>query len=426
VSELPNDQTLQLVRSRVQSVLGRSPSFRSLPPDQRRALAHDMVKVARYMVDAGGETAGVPMRAVMATGLADRAQQTANTPDGETAGQKFGKGGAVAAQQGSAAFTDTIRRVNFPRFVAGLVDGVFNAIVRSSIQQMEAYGTLVSNIAKSVDEYMRDNISENQARDFLAAKYPQHLAVDTKARGGPKLMPAKPKPRLAGAGGRGGRAMALADAGPQSQLPDFMKDLGLPAPVTHLDAKTAEDTLVPAARRRMAMDRQQLLATMVLMGINRLIVTDGKISASCMFTLDTTDSVGDTTSRASSFDEHTEENKSGWSFLWWSSPEQKKSADFHVSTNQDTDSSAEVNMHAQLGGNVEINFRSETFPLDRMADILQIKEIEDKAPAAAVPVTQRPGMQLPPPPALPPMPGFPGAQPAPAPARQPAATPETP
>jgi isochorismate hydrolase len=37
--------------------------------------------------------------------------------------------------------------------------------------------------------------------------------------------------------------------------------------------------LVVAARRRMAIDRQQLLATMVMMGINRVVVTDGKISA---------------------------------------------------------------------------------------------------------------------------------------------------
>ena len=36
---------------------------------------------------------------------------------------------------------------------------------------------------------------------------------------------------------------------------------------------TTENELVPAAR-----ERQQLLATTILMGINRIIVTDGKIN----------------------------------------------------------------------------------------------------------------------------------------------------
>ena len=37
--------------------------------------------------------------------------------------------------------------------------------------------------------------------------------------------------------------------------------------------------LVAAARRRMAFQRQQVLMTRVLMGINRIVVTDGKIRA---------------------------------------------------------------------------------------------------------------------------------------------------
>jgi len=36
---------------------------------------------------------------------------------------------------------------------------------------------------------------------------------------------------------------------------------------------------VAAAKRRIAIDRRQLLATMVMMGINRVVVTDGKIVA---------------------------------------------------------------------------------------------------------------------------------------------------
>jgi hypothetical protein len=416
------DPTLDLVRERVRGVLTRSPAYRALDSPQRRALAQDMVKVARFIVDAGGETAGVPIKALVATGL-DRATDVQNVPDARTAGQKFSQqGGAQAAQSGAQALTSTIQRVNFPRFVAGLVDGVFNAIVTSSIKQMEAYGTLVANVAKSVDEYMRDNITENQARDYLAGKYPQHLAVDTKAKGGPKLVPVKGK-RGRDGGRRPGGAISQSLAVGQPEMPDFMKDLGLSMPIQQLTPKAAEETLVPAARRRMAMDRQQLLATMVLMGINRLIVTDGKISASCLFTLDTTDTVTEDTTRDASFDEHSEYQKKGWGFWFFPRSSESGTADFSVSTTQTTSSTADVQMHSQLTGNVDLNFRSETFPLERMADLIQIREIEQKAPqaAAAPPAAPRPGMQLPPPPPLPPLPGFPGQAPAAPPATPPVA-----
>lgn len=415
------DPTLDLVRARVRSLLLSSPAYQKLDPETQRQVAQDTVKAARYMIDANGETAGVPYKALVATGL-DRVSDVRGTADPRTAGQKFQQaGGAQAAQSGAGAYTSMIQKVNFPRFVAGLVDGVFNAIVSSSIRQMEAYSTLVSNVAKSVDEYMKDNISENQARDYLADKYPQHLKVDTKAQGGPKLVPVKQQGGAHGRPPRGGpRAQALAGAA-QPEMPDFMKDLGLPAPVRKIDQKTAEEELLPAARKRMAMDRQQLLATMVLMGINRLIVTDGKISASCLFTLDTTDTVTEDTTNAASFDEHTETERKGWGFWFFPSSKKTSTTDFSVSTTQDTSSTADVQMHAQLAGNVDINFRSETFPLEKVADSLLVTEIQQKAPANATPApAPQPGFQLPPPPALPSLPGMPGQQqPAPTPAPAP-------
>jgi hypothetical protein len=392
VSPEASDHTMPLVRESVRKVLTRSESFRALPPDERRRLAHDMVKVARYIVDADGATAGVPVHAQIATGLAD-----------QTAGdQMTGK----PATQGGKNFTDVIRRVDFPKFVGGLIEGVFNAIVTSSIRQMEAYSTMVANIAKSADQYMKDNVSENQARDFLADKYSGHLTVDATAKGGPKLVPRKQAP---GGGAKGpvrpGTSQSLAAAPFGIEMPDFQKDLGLPAPVKQLDAKTVEETLVPAARQRIAMDRQQLLATMVLMGINRLIVTDGKISASCLFQLDTSESVTEDKTFASDYDSHRDGVRVTRDDSFYSVT--NRASNFKVSTTNDSNSEAEASLHAELTGNVDINFRSETFPLERMADILQIQQIEQKAPGAVAPVAAPPPMNLPPPPPLPNLPGNP-------------------
>jgi hypothetical protein len=432
------EPALPAVRQAVKRLLTRSEAFRALPRAQQQQLANDTVKVARYIVDGGGETAGVPMSAIVSTGLADpdRARQALDVgKPGQTASEQMKQSGAAAAASGGAAMTDIVNKVNFPAFVSGLVEGTFNAIVNASIRQMEAYSNLVANIAKSVDEYMRDNITPNQARDYLADRYPQHLKVDT-ARGDPKLVPVMQAGAARGqrgglgadrgglgadrgAGARGGLrplSQGLA-AGAPSALPDFMKDLGLPEPITRLDPRTAEDTLVPAARRRMAMDRQQLLATMVLMGINRLVVTDGKISASCLFELDTTDAITRYAETASNFDETVQKRETkGW-HLWFIPAEvQRTTSQFNVSTVNSSDSESRVDLHAQLKGNVDINFRTESVSLDRIADIIQMREIEEKAPATAAPVPERPPFALPPPPALPALPGMPGAQqPAPAP-----------
>jgi hypothetical protein len=205
---------------------------------------------------------------------------------------------------------------------------------------------------------MKDNVSENQARDYLANRYPDHLEVDT---GGDKPV-LKPK-----------------QGADDSSLPDFVKDLGLSQPLQSVDEESTEQVLVPAARQRIAMDRQQLLATMVLMGINRLIVTDGVIEASCTFSLDTTDRVARHYDHASAYDRQTDYSEKGGG---WFSPdyEYKSTAHFNVTTHQSEDSEDKVKLHAQLGGKVKVNFRSDVFPLEKMADVLQVNQIQQKAP----------------------------------------------
>jgi hypothetical protein len=365
-TEVAQTPTAHLVNKRIEDLLSRSEAYWGLPEEQRQTLVRDMVKVANYIV--GGPTGDNVPRSALLTGAPGMVRAFASPqpsdPAGQTAGQRFAQPGAVAAQQGSAAFTGMVQAVNFPAFVAGLIDGVFNAIVTASLKQMDAYQKLVANVAKTVDEYMKDNITENAARDYLANRYPDHLQVDTS---GDKPV-LKPK-----------------DGADDSNLPDFQKDLSLKEQVSSLDEDTTESILVPAARMRMAMDRQQLLATMVLMGINRLVVTDGSIEATCTFSLDTRDSVKRHYDLATQYDRQTEYSESGGG---WFSPDYSYdgTAKFSVTTHQSEDSAAQVDLHAKLGGKVKVNFKSETFPLDKVADIIQPKP----PPAAATAPTSAP------------------------------------
>lgn len=345
-------ETLAQVRSAVKEILTRSPAYMAMPQEARRSVANDMVRVGAYLVD--GERGKAGPRAAT---LADP------PPLDTTAGADFGTGGAaVAARGGTQALQEEVNQINFPKFVSDLIHGTFDAIVTASIKQMDAYADLLKNVTKSVGQYAQDNISSNNARDYLAQQYPDHLAVDTSGDA-PKL-----KPKDSGDSGGG-------DAAP---MPDFMKDLGLPQPLDNLDEDTVEQTLVPAARERMAMDRQHLLATMVLMGINRLVVTDGDIEAKVLFQLDTKDKVDKKAKQATNFDDTYKYSRqdSGW---FSPTVNEDYTSNFSVATTKSTSSTAEVDLHTKLSGQVSVHFKSETFPLDKMADIIGVDNIGGQA-----------------------------------------------
>jgi hypothetical protein len=352
--------TVPLVRERVRSLLLASPAYARLSDDERKDIAKAMVNVGQYLVDAGGQTRDLPLA------LSRESAQTLadEQPRPDTAGQDFAdQGGANAAAAGVDALGDAIDNVDFPGFVAGLIDGVFNAIVTSSIKQMEAFAELVNNVSKSVDSFMKDNVSEDQARDYLVDRYPEHLELNT-AGDSATVAP---------------RSDADTDA-----LPDFFNDLGMSMPPDSFDEDTIEQQVVPAARKKLAMDRQQVLLSMVLMGINRLIVTDGSIKASVVFQLDTRDKVSKRRTLATdyNYNENTSYSRRrwGWIFSPSSTYTQNTSTNLKVSTVNNDDSDAKVDLKTKLTGDVNVRFRSETFPLERMTEVLGVT-----APTAPTP-----------------------------------------
>ncbi|MEZ5426050.1 MAG: hypothetical protein R2747_07290 [Pyrinomonadaceae bacterium] len=339
---------LPLVRSEIKQLLTQSEAFNRLPSDQKKELAGNMVKVAHYIVG-GRDGDNVPEAAILAD---DKPK-----PPSDTTIDNFQ---ADAAEQGTEQFTNLVKNVNFPEFVGNLVKGVFQAIVDSSIQQMDAYAELVKNVAKSVDQYMKDNVSENQARDYLVDRYPEHLELDLNGE----------KPQVKTKNGYD-----------ENNMPDFFAELGLKMPMDSFDDDSVEQQLVPAARQRLAMDRQQLLATMVLMGINRLVVTNGSIKAKVLFKLNTTDLTKRSyhQTATSHFESKTKTRPSWWK-RWFGgyTSQTDSSRTLDVETIQDSDDEKKVEMAAQLSGDVNINFKSETFPLDRMTNILGVEDLQQR------------------------------------------------
>jgi hypothetical protein len=343
----PHRETVQLVRGVVRAMLLDSPAFLALGADERLALARNLVHVGSYLAElVRDDWYQSQERLGQRPVLVERAQ---------TAGEDFRP--AAASQVGTVT-TETLRAVAFPVFVADLIKGTFNAIQDSSQKQMESYMQLLANVGKTVDEFMRDNVSDDSARSWLVDKYPKHLQI------------------------KDGKA-APSDHAQEGDGPDFTADLDLSESVDTTDETAIEDTLVPAARRKLAQTRLKMLSTLVLMGINRIVVTGGKIRATMGFHINTRD-----TAHAESASQLDTRVGASGSFGYgpWSASASVSVA--YVSSTR-ADSNAELNTQTDLTGEVEIHFQSDYFPIERFADAAGIDKIRGNTPvpAANVPTT---------------------------------------
>lgn len=232
--------------------------------------------------------------------------------------------------------------LDFPKFVASLIHGTFDAMVDSAIRQMEAYADLVAAVAKPLEQFTDENVSANQARDYLVEKYPRDvMLVDT--GGELQLAP-----------------VAQGDGG-EPNSPRWLSDYG--APGEELSAELLEERVLPAAREKVAKARLQTLATMVLMGINRIVVKDGTIGARLRFRAAASDRAA--VQYASGGDPQT--GGEHWGMRSSASDPLPSTKVSTVGVNVQSDSE----LKAELFGEVKINFASETVPLDRFVDDAQ-------------------------------------------------------
>lgn len=370
-----------LVQAQVRALVESSPNFHTLSDEQKGQIYRDLCKINAYtaalvqedwaLSKKLGQTPVLHEQTIFHP-LAQGAEVDANNADfqplAEAAADKSNAPAAEewsprAANEVAKVTRETLNAIAFPTFVADLIKGTFQAIVNASIQQMEAYGNLLANVAKTVDQFMGDNITDNQARDYLVSRYPSHFRIETS--------------------NDGARVRAKDTDLPP---PDFKTDFKMSQDVS-IDDDSAEEVLVPAARRSLAQQRHSLLSTMVLMGINRIVVTSGKIRAQMGFRIDAKDRAK--AESASQFDfRHEDKMTVSYggglaSFLGGPSGdfESKNSVTYVSSTKKD--SSDELDVHADLTGEVELKFKSDYFPMERFANPQMLTLIQGNTPNPA-------------------------------------------
>ncbi len=352
----------EAVRRQVGAALAASPAFTALPPAEREAFTTNLAKIGVFLGNKPSVTAAPAVRATaraLASAVDDTAKRLAEKP-----GQVGNGFTAGAMREGNAMFNDLVHEVDFPEFVSGLVKGVFNAVVDASIQQMKAYADMLAAVAKSVDQFADENISEDQARTHLASQNPNVLQIDDTG-GGPRLRVKDGDADLSGLSTR------------------------YKMPSLDVADEASEAALVNAAKLELAQQRQQLLSTMVLMGINRIVITNGRINAKVVFDVHATDQAERKAHAAmSDASESSAAAVAGVAAPWgaaggYSSTSHRTTV--RSSVNDSSESKAE--MSAKLSGDVLLAFKSETLPLERMLDPGGIQLLTSKSqplPSASV------------------------------------------
>lgn len=386
------------VRQAVRTLLESTEAFRHLSPEAQRNLAQGMVRIGEELVAPGGQVAR------------PTAQVRALADEGNThAAPSVPTFNAQGAREGAAVAGALLQQVNFPDFCAGLINGVFHSIVQSSIEQMEAYAKLVADVSKSLTEFRDENTTQNQGRDHLVQQFPDVFQLDMSG-GDPfggmpgfgssfsDAPPAPPQPRVT----------FRSDIDEATALARINQSLPLEQPVDRVDDELVEALLVPAARTQIASSRQQLLATMVMLGISRIVVTDGELTAKVMYDFQARDNFQfQHTAQAFDYGDAsvtTEQvangaiMRNGPSSTMLRLPdgrvvEQKRDATFYTkgdykSVSQplismqsvtQTQGNSELTAKASLAGTMKVKFKSDYLPLEKLANPESIAAIQMNA-----------------------------------------------
>jgi hypothetical protein len=254
--------------------------------------------------------------------------------------------------------------------VTELINGVFKALVDSNQQQLNSYVELIRNVSASMDGFADGNIGLDAVRRWLSERFPASFIVEGERdpfnEPGQSSTPeeeaeqdAETRLRLrpgASMPNEGSVRIALG-LGPDETVPT-----GDP------------ENMVSLARIALARNRQQMLATMIMLGLQRLVIESGRLHASMRFHIDTRSAAQD--DRSSQFDaRHTSTASGSFGYGPWGASATMTNTIGYVSTQQ-TQTTEEMNTDLDLNSSVELVFKTDYVPLDRLAGREQVDRIK--------------------------------------------------
>jgi hypothetical protein len=340
-------ELLPHVRRVVRGLLEGSPVYAAAEPARRRQLAGKLVDVSMMaarllaederLTDAAGRRARDEPRPALATAQA--------------AGDQLGMQAVKAAAGTFASVRDTI---DFPTYVQSLITGVFQAILSSTTQQVGALGELLDNVSATAEEFDA-TIGDEEAARWAAAKLPSLLAVDDQG-----TLTARPGVDFSNETTRLRAGLSASDG-----------------EVSGIDPADLDGTLMPLVRRKMGRDKQSVLASMVQMGLQRIVVDEGRIHTSMDMRVDAQS--GSQEDKAQKDDWRFNAGASGsFGYGPWSASASASTSIGQVKSDQQY-TNEQIGVRAGLRSSVDLAFRTEQVPLDRMADAHARVRIDNNA-----------------------------------------------
>ena len=319
---MTSTQALEAARSQARETLSKSPAFVGLP-------VKEQFKIYRETVDglAREFSNGGPMSQAM---LGPRADDLID--DSRHLNKRIEQAGDLAA--------DYVQAVNVPQFVKDLLKGVFDANLAVTLQQMEAYQTLLKTATKSIGEFI-NKIDNTAAFGYLADNSSDEFSIDFDD--GEK---SDENPQGAVLTDKEGQRLDIGDNEVKAKI---------------MDAKIA-----------MAREQRAMLREAILMGITRLVVQKGNVKAGVIFDFKATEKIqkGDkAATKAAHSSSHSMSASGGilGSIFGGPSGGHTSSTQMAQITVASAKSQADTSLAAKLTGSVDITFISDYFKLDNFA-----------------------------------------------------------
>jgi hypothetical protein len=384
----PEAATLDTVRRAVRGVVESTPELRG-DAGLRRRIAESMVRVcaaAAELMEAedrltgeisrrarsaspspsspSSESSDVGAPAAVAAGMAaspSRSTSRTSSPSPRTKSPPMASGQAAgdirrrtAVNSAAGVLRATRDAIDFPGFVTSLISGVFQAMTTSTIQQLQAYADLLGAVGMSTSQFASSSITDGRAMDWVAQRFPA-FRVEV-AEGQP--------PHLA--------LNENADMPDGDELKSALE--ATDDEVSTIDDGELEETLLPLVKRKLARERQAMLSTMLLMGMNRIVVTDGRIRASMELQVDARSTAEQT--QAERFDTRVTTGGSA-SFgmgMWGASANMQATVGYVRSDDQFT--REDISVRAGLRSTVDVGFRTEPIAMNRMASHQAVQHVQ--------------------------------------------------
>lgn len=328
MSEAMHEEALSVVRSTVRKLLEKSPAYARVGPQQRRA-------VAQRMVDVSMIAAKLIQEDLRLTGEIEARKPIATA---QSAGDQLGMQATRAASDTFARVRDSI---DFPTYVTSLISGVFQAILSSSTHQIGTLGDLLDNVSATSDEFEK-TISDEEATRWALARF-SFLSA------GSSGLALRPNTDLVALSGQLKQGLDASES-----------------EVSSIDESDLSGTLLPLVRRKVGRSKQAVLASMVQMGLQRIVVDEGRLSTSMDMRVDASSISRER--KAEEMDYRVNAGASGsFGVGPWAASAQVSTSIGQVKSDQQ-DTAEQIAVRAGLRSSVELAFRTEQVPLDRLAD----------------------------------------------------------